>query len=310
MQSYNRAALQHKSKVQSYNTDLKWRGTVHCYSEGLIIRFIAVHLQYSEWPAVHPTSPHLLGAAGENGFTCLNCAESFMQWLLCIRGLPINSKLVNKLIPPIFLFVLLCWFLMVNNLRNCWIVYFDSSKEGFWFTECNSKNISSLQSIISENIKKNRPKWSKMVKMAKKYHFGLIFLICSETVLCREQRFFVLYSVHQNPSFELSKPTIQQFFRFFTINHKPLNVVDNLKEKLFRNQHDKTYTKMGGSSLLTNFGFIGSPLLCIGHLYAVFNVQPNCAVLSVHWETTLCSAVQCSAVKMSFFRAPTSIYNQ
>ena len=57
---------------------------MQCYSEELKIDFSAVHWQYSVWPGVHPTSPHLLGAAGENGFTCVNCAETFMQWALCI----------------------------------------------------------------------------------------------------------------------------------------------------------------------------------------------------------------------------------
>ena len=78
--------------------------------------------------------------------------------------------------------------------------------------------------------------------------------------------------MHQNPSFELPKPTIQHFFIFFTIRWDPwdlggLNFKATpkhgrklKKEKLFQNQHDKTNTKMGGRSLLTNFGFIGRPL--------------------------------------------------
>ena len=113
---------------------------------------------------------------------------------------------------------------MVKNLKNCRIVDLDSSKEGFSCTECNAKNLSSLQSTISEKIKKNRPKWSKMVKMVKIDHFCRSFLIFSETVLCRELRFLALHSVHQNPSFELSKSTIRQFFRFFTIRGDPCDL--------------------------------------------------------------------------------------
>ena len=84
MQSYNRAALQCNSIVQSYSADLKGRVTVHCYSEGFKIKFSAVHLQFSERPGVHPTSPHLLGAAEENGFTYVNPADRFRQYALCI----------------------------------------------------------------------------------------------------------------------------------------------------------------------------------------------------------------------------------
>ena len=87
------------------------------------------------------------------------------------RGLPINSKLVNKLIPPIFVFVSLWWFrnsfsfkflagLRVKNLNCCQIFGLDRSKEGFWCTECNAKNISSLQSTIPEKNKKNGQKRS------------------------------------------------------------------------------------------------------------------------------------------------------
>ena len=36
-------------------------------------------------------------------------------------------------------------------------------------------------------------------------------------LVCRELKFFALNSVHQNPSYELSKSTIKQIFIFFTI---------------------------------------------------------------------------------------------
>ena len=51
--------------------------------------------------------------------------------------------------------------------------------------------------------------------------FWLNFLIFSKTVLCKELRYFVLHSVHQDAYFELSKSTIRQFFRFFTIRGDP-----------------------------------------------------------------------------------------
>ena len=43
-------------------------------------------------------------------------------------------------------------------------------------------------------------------------------------VLCRKLWFFALDSVHQNPSFELSKSTIRQFFIFFTIRGDPCDL--------------------------------------------------------------------------------------
>ena len=46
----------------------------------------------------------------------------------------------------------------------------------------------------------------------------------SEAVLCREMRFFALKSVDKNRSFELSKSTIQQFFRFFAIRGHPCDL--------------------------------------------------------------------------------------
>ena len=45
---------------------------------------------------------------------------------------------------------------------------FDSSIESFWRTECNAKNISSLQSTIYE---KNQENLAKMVKNGQKLPF-------------------------------------------------------------------------------------------------------------------------------------------
>ena len=74
--------------------------------------------------------------------------------------------------------------------------------------------------------------WKKSRKTLKKYlfffailakngNFLRFFLIFSETILGKELRFFALQSVHQDASFELSKPTIEQFFRFFTQRGDP-----------------------------------------------------------------------------------------
>ena len=68
--------------------------------------------------------------------------------------------------------------LMVENLKSCRIVDFDSSKEGSWCTECNTINLCSLQSNVPDFI----------------YfydHFWQFFLIFSEMVHCRELRFFL-----------------------------------------------------------------------------------------------------------------------
>ena len=57
----------------------------------------------------------------------------------------------------------------------------------------------------------------KIRKTAKNDHFfrnanfWWFFLIFSETVLCKELKFFALHSVNQDTSFELSKSTIGQF---------------------------------------------------------------------------------------------------
>ena len=72
------------------------------------------------------------------------------------------------------------------------------------------KNPSSLQSTISEKIKKAGPKLQILIKLL----FMAVFLDFPETVLCRELRFFALHSVYQNPFFELSKIKNQQSDNF------------------------------------------------------------------------------------------------
>ena len=61
--------------------------------------------------------------------------------------------------------------LRVKNRKNCRIVDLDSSKEGFWCTECNTKNLSSLRITISEKIKKNRRKMVKNGQNGQKLPF-------------------------------------------------------------------------------------------------------------------------------------------
>ena len=69
-----------------------------------------------------------------------------------------------------------------------------------------------------EKPTQNGQKWAKWSKMT---ILSWFFLIFSEMVLLRELRFFALHSVYQNPSFELSKSTFWQFFRFFILRGDP-----------------------------------------------------------------------------------------
>ena len=66
----------------------------------------------------------------------------------------------------------------------------------------------------SRKTAQNGQKWSKWLKISIRSRF---FLILSEMVLCTDLGLFALYSVHQTPSFELSKSTFWQFF--FLIFH-------------------------------------------------------------------------------------------
>ena len=68
-------------------------------------------------------------------------------------------------------------------------VLFDSLNEAFWCTDYNSKNLSSLQSPISEKNQENRPKNTIFSKISIFLEFFLIF---SEMGLHRERRFFAL----------------------------------------------------------------------------------------------------------------------
>ena len=92
----------------------------------------------------------------------------------------------------------------------------------FWFWKLNrrvlihwmqrKKNPSSLQSTISEKTRKTG-KNGNFLPFDHFWPFWPVFLDFFIKGLCRELRFFALHSVHQNPSFELSKST------FFLIFH-------------------------------------------------------------------------------------------
>ena len=62
-------------------------------------------------------------------------------------------------------------------------------------------------------------------------------MIFSSRVHGRELRFFALHLVHHEAYFELSKSLFEQNLR------QTLNVIKNVLEKLFWNQHDKANTK-------------------------------------------------------------------
>ena len=80
------------------------------------------------------------------------------------------------------------------------------------------KKPSSVQSTISET----GSKWSKMVKMVKNDHYDPVFLDFLKMALCTELGVFALYSVHQNPSFGLSKSLFQHFLKIFHPKGGPL----------------------------------------------------------------------------------------
>ena len=92
------------------------------------------------------------------------------------RGLPINLKFISKLIPPVFVLVLSCWFrkrflfdFWPHWGWGCCKAVFDSSKEASWCTECNAKTPAAYKvwflkksRITSKNIH-FLPKLPKMV---------------------------------------------------------------------------------------------------------------------------------------------------
>ena len=57
--------------------------------------------------------------------------------------------------------------------------------------------------------------------MVKNDHYDPVFLDFFKWYFAQSLVFLLLYSVHQNPSFGLSKSTFQHFFRFFTLRGDP-----------------------------------------------------------------------------------------
>ena len=115
-------------------------------------------------------------------------------------------------------------------------------------------------------------------------------------VLCRELRFFVLHSAHQNPSFELSKSTFWQFFRFFTLIEDPyeFGVVKSYTDwikwlKKFPKKSEKNWTKwirkMGGRCFIITSGAFGGTLLYC---------SPSCNILHCTRLYTVCSVLYCA----------------
>ena len=59
-----------------------------------------------------------------------------------------------------------------ENPKNCLKAVFDSSKEALWYTECNSKNPSSLQVTVSEKIGNNLKNYNFLPNLPKIVIFG------------------------------------------------------------------------------------------------------------------------------------------
>ena len=64
---------------------------------------------------------------------------------------------------------------------------------------------------------------AKIYHFFRNAHFWWFFLIFTETVLRKELMFFVLHSVNQDSSFELSKSTIGHFFMNFSLRGDPFD---------------------------------------------------------------------------------------
>ena len=87
-----------------------------------------------------------------------------------------------------------------------------AQKKGFDTLNTTQKNqalwkVPFLKKIISSKL-------SKMVKMVKNEHYEQVFLDFFTNGTLHRAGVFALYEVHQNPSFELSKSTFQQFSDF------------------------------------------------------------------------------------------------
>ena len=116
--------------------------------------------------------------------------------------------------------------LSVKNMKNCQIVDFDSSNEGFWCTECNAKNLSSLQSTVPKKTRKP----AKTVNFGHFDHFWPLsqfwpgFLDCFiNSTLQRVKVFCVAFSAPKPFiwAIKINNPT---FFIFFTLRGDPFDL--------------------------------------------------------------------------------------
>ena len=136
---------------------------------------------------------------------------------------------------------------MVKHLKNCRIVNLDSSKEGFWSTECNAKNLSSLKSIVSEKIKEH---WQKL-SILHKLSFLTVYLdFFRNCTLQRAEVFCVAFSAPK-PFFwaiKMNNPTNFQIFHYrggpwwFMTSNKlttPQKMAVNQKQNYFCAQNYK-----------------------------------------------------------------------
>ena len=92
--------------------------------------------------------------------------------------------------------------------------------------------------------------------------------------------------MHQKASFEISKSAFGQFFKNFTIRGDPSDLggikisgkektgSEKEKKNLITNTNTTQTQKMGGISLMENFGLYGSPLLYSCNANSVHSSSP------------------------------------
>ena len=147
--------------------------------------------------------------------------------------------------PPVFVLPLSCWFQNRFGFQD-W-TYFSGRRKlltplnhkgpPLWwkiriffrkpFLIAQKKCPDALNATQKTPALYNVPFLNKSRKTDKNAHFfknaifWRFFSIYSGTVHCRELGSFVLYSVHQDASFELSKSTFRQFFKIFITRGDP-----------------------------------------------------------------------------------------
>ena len=131
-----------------------------------------------------------------------------------------------------------------EKLSNCWLIVLMH-----WMRR------KKLQLSAKKRFWKNPERLPKITIFSKIAIFASFSWFFSEMVLCRELRFFALYSAHQNTFLELSKSTIWHFSVFFTLwfptSQKlttPLKMAENQKQKYFCGQNDKWIKNPDGTA--------------------------------------------------------------